>query len=119
MTSADTRDAETILSQVEAEFRRACEAQRDFLDWYGSRLEASFSESLHRYSETIEAGEQWAASYRRVSTEFPAYMDRLHTLLRPIQHEVFGSGAPPGRHQHNKPRSLGRLGRHRNDSDAA
>jgi len=119
MPSADTRDPETILSHVGPEFRRACEAQRDFLDWYGSRLEASFSESLHRYSEMIEAGEQWAASYRRVSAEFPTHIDRLHTLLRPIQHEVFGSGAPPSRHQHNKLRSLRRLGRRRNDSNAA
>jgi hypothetical protein len=119
MPSADTRDAETILSQVGPEFRRACEAQREFFDWYGSRLEASFSESLHRFSEMIEAGEQWAASYRRVSAEFPTHTDRLHTLLRPIQHEVFGSGAPPSRHQHNRLRSLKRLGRHRNDSDAA
>jgi hypothetical protein len=110
-TTTDTRDAETIPSQVEPEFRRVCEAQRDSLDWYGSRPEASFSENLRRYGKTIEAD---AATYCRVSAKSSAYMDRLHTLLRPVQDEVFGSGAPPGRHQHTKPRSLRRLGRHRN-----
>jgi hypothetical protein len=97
--AGDTRDGGTILSEIEAEFRRACEAQRDFLAWYGSRYEVPFTESLHRYGGMIEASAPWAASYRLVSTKFPEYVDRLHALLLPIQHEVFGSDPSPGLQQ--------------------
>ena len=94
--AGDTRDAGAILSKIEAEFRGACEAQRDFLAWYGSRYEVSFAESLRRYCEMVEASAPWAESYRLISTKFPEYVDRLHALLLPIQHDAFGSGPPPG-----------------------
>jgi len=113
MAGTDQCDAETELSKAEAEFRRACEAQRDFLTWYGSRFEVPFAESLSRYSEAIAAGEPWAASYRRISKEFPSYMDRLHANLLPIQHEIFGSRPSSDIEQQvAQPRKLRRL-RHR------
>jgi hypothetical protein len=112
MASADPCDDEVELLKVEAEFRRACEAQRDFLAWYSSRFEVPFAESLSRYSEAIEAGEPWAASYRRISKEFPTYMERLHANLLPIQHEIFGTGRPPDpQQQPAEPRRLRRFRR--------
>jgi hypothetical protein len=41
----DTRDAETIMASVESEFRRAREAQRNFLDWRKKSHEATFEAS--------------------------------------------------------------------------
>jgi len=84
----DTRDAETIMATVEVEFRSACKAQRNFLTWYNNTQHASFAEKVRRYSEMVTESEPWAASYRRISLEFPHLMDRLHDLLRPIQAEV-------------------------------
>jgi hypothetical protein len=86
----DTRDAETIMASVESEFRRACEAQRDFLDWRKKSHEATFAEWLQHYCEMIAESKPWAASYQRIHSEFPHLMDRLHTLLSPIQHEILG-----------------------------
>jgi hypothetical protein len=86
----DTRDAETILASVESEFRRACEAQRDFLVWRANSPEAAFAESLRRYGEMVSKSEPWAASYRRISSAFPHLMDQVHELLLPIQREIFG-----------------------------
>jgi hypothetical protein len=96
VTGAHAHDVETRLSKLEAEFRRACEAQRDFLAWYGGRFEVPFDESLHRYSEMVEASGPWAASYRRFKTEFPAHTERLHTVLLPIQQDIFGNSDAPG-----------------------
>jgi hypothetical protein len=84
----DTRDAETIMASVEAEFRRACKAQQDFLTWYNHEHHASFAEKMRRYGEMVTESEPWAASYRRISLEFPHLMDRLHALLLPIQVEI-------------------------------
>jgi hypothetical protein len=112
MASADSSDAEAELSKAEVEFRRACEAQRDFLAWYSSRFEVPFAESLSRYSEAIEAGEPWAASYRRITREFPTYMERLHANLLPIQHEIFGTGrSPDPQQQPTRPQRLRRFRR--------
>src|SRR5437588_8208931 len=56
MRELDTRDANTLMAEVAAEFRRACEAQRDFLDWYRTPHEATFAEWLRRYSEMVNGG---------------------------------------------------------------
>jgi hypothetical protein len=42
---------------------------------------------------TIAQGEPCAASYQRIRSEFPQLMDRLHNILLPIQHEIFGDWA--------------------------
>jgi hypothetical protein len=84
----DTRDAETIMASVESEFRRAREAQRNFLDWRKKSHEATFVEWLQHYSEMVAASEPWAASYQRIRSEFPDLMDQLHALLLPIQREI-------------------------------
>lgn len=101
MADEDTRSADTILLSVQSEFRRACQVQQDFLAWYCSRSEVPFAESLRRYSEMIQASEQWAASYRRISKEFPDHLDQLNALLLPIQQEICAVAAPP---QPDKPR---------------
>jgi|SRR5437763_9656556 len=90
MRELDTRDANTLMAEVSAEFRRACEAQRDFLDWYQTPHEATFAEWLRRYSEMVAGAEPWAASYERIRSKFPHKMDQLHALLLPIQQEIFG-----------------------------
>jgi hypothetical protein len=84
----DTRDADTIMASVESEFRRACKAQRDFLIWYNRKHDAPFTEKMQRYGQMVTESQQWAASYRRISLQFPHLMDRLHALLLPIQAEI-------------------------------
>jgi len=111
MTDHDNRDAETIMRAVADEFRRACEAQRDFLAWYSQDQDVPFVERLRRYSEMVAASEPWADSYRRISTRFPQYMDRLHELLLPIQDAIFPTGvvSPGVQQQVGEPRT----GRHK------
>ena len=90
MRELDTRDANTLMTEVAAEFRRACVAHREFLDWYRTPHEATFAEWLRRYSEMVAECEPWAASYERIRSRFPDRMDLLHALLLPIQREIFG-----------------------------
>ena len=90
MREVDTRGANTLMAEVAAELRRACVAQRNFLDWYRTPHEATFAEWLGRYSEMVAEGEPWAASYERIRSRIPDRMDQLHALLLPIQREIFG-----------------------------
>jgi hypothetical protein len=91
MREVDTRDANTLMMEVAAEFRRACQAQRRFLEWYGNSDETTpFAERLRRYGEMVAESEPWAASYERIRSRFPDKMDQLHALLLPIQREIFG-----------------------------
>jgi hypothetical protein len=83
------RDAETIMAEVEEEFRRACEAQRSFMDWCRKSHDAPFAEWLGRYGEMSTESEPWAASYQRIRSEYPQLMDRLHKILLPIQRNIF------------------------------
>jgi len=82
----DNRDAEAIFSSVVDEFRRALQAERDFLTWRAGASPA-FDEHLRRNVECIEACEPWARSYRRISPVFPEHIERLQDLLFPIQQE--------------------------------
>jgi len=90
MPEPDTRNATTILSTLEMEFRQALEAERAFLEWRAENLDAPFPEQLRRMGEWMEAGEPYAASYKRIRTRFPEAMDRVHALLLPIQKQVLG-----------------------------
>ena len=97
MAHDDNRDADTIMATVANVFRRACEAQRGFLDWYARDREAPLAERLGRFGDMVEASEPWAAGYRRISTVYPQFMRRLHDLLLPIQDETFDKGcSSPG-----------------------
>jgi hypothetical protein len=88
MAEADTRDAETVIAEIEAEFRTACKATRKFLAFYSADdAHARIAEWLPRYVEWVTESEPFAASYRRVSSEFPGQMDRLDKLLLPIARE--------------------------------
>ena len=88
MVEQDQRDAAAILSMIEGEFRRAIEAEREFLDWRREHPDASFGEQLHRFAEYIHASERYARSYRRISGTFPERMNEVHELLLPIQGDV-------------------------------
>ena len=74
MAEADTRDAEAVIAEIEAEFRMACKAARKFMALYGAE-------------DTPTRIAEFAASYRRISSEFPGQMDRLYKLLLPIARE--------------------------------
>ena len=104
MRELDTRDANTLMAEVSAEFRRACEAQRDFLDWYRTPHEATFAEWLRRYSETVAECEPWAASYELdqvAERRFPPPWSRRGTgcLLclfdRATRSKAAGQGSSP------------------------
>jgi hypothetical protein len=84
----DERDAESIFLTIEAEFRRALEAEQSFMAWRRGTPNAPFADRLRRYAAWADASEPFAASYRRISTVFPGYMDRLHELLLPVQREI-------------------------------
>jgi len=91
MREVDNRDANTLMMEVAAEFRRACEAQRRFLEWHGNADETTpFAERLRRFVEMVAESEPWAASYERIRSRFPDRMDQLHALLLPIRREIFG-----------------------------
>jgi hypothetical protein len=90
MPEPDTRNATTILSTVEMEFRQALEAECAFFEWRADNPEAPFAEQLRRWGEWTEAGEPYAASYKRIRKAFPEAMDRLHELLLPIQRQILG-----------------------------
>ena len=85
---AARRDAETMMAEIEAEFRRACEATHKFMAYYTAKNNhPPIAEYLRRYGEWLTESQPFAASYRRISSEFPELMDRLHKLLLPIQRE--------------------------------
>jgi hypothetical protein len=84
----DERDAESILSTIESEFRRTLEAEQTFMAWRRDTPNAPFAERLRRYAAWAEASEPFAASYRRISTAFRGYMDRLQELLLPVLREI-------------------------------
>jgi hypothetical protein len=88
LDSHDERGAETIFLTIEAEFRRALEAEQAFMAWRRDTPNAAFAERPRRYAAWAEASAPFAASYRRISTAFPGYMDRLHALLLPVQREI-------------------------------
>jgi hypothetical protein len=88
LDSRDERDAESILLTIESEFRRTLEAEQTFMAWRRDTPNAPFAERLRQYAAWAEASEPFAASYRRISTAFPDYMDRLHELLLPVQREI-------------------------------
>jgi hypothetical protein len=88
--SRDERDAETILLTIESDFRRALDAEQTYVAWRHDNPNAPFANQLQMYAGWIEASEPYAAGYRRISTAFPGYMDRLHELLLPVQHEIMG-----------------------------
>jgi hypothetical protein len=88
LDSRDERDAESILLTIESEFRRTLEAEQTFMAWRRDTPNAPFAERLRRYAAWAEASEPFAASYRRISTAFPGYMDRLHELLLPVLREI-------------------------------
>jgi hypothetical protein len=96
MVEQDQRDAAAILSMIEGEFRRAIEAEREFLDWRREHPDASFGEQLHRFAEYIHASEPYARSYRRISGTFPERMNEVHELLLPIQGEMSARHQDPG-----------------------
>jgi hypothetical protein len=88
LDSRDERDAESILLTIESEFRRALEAEQTFMAWRRDTPNAPFAERLRRYAAWAEASQPFAASYRRISTAFPGYMDRLQELLLPVLREI-------------------------------
>jgi hypothetical protein len=90
LDSTDERDAEAILLTIEEEFRRALQAERTFAAWRRENPDAGIAEQLKMFAGWIEASEPYAASYRRISREFPHKMDRLHSLLLPVQREILG-----------------------------
>jgi len=81
LDSRDERDAESIFLTIESEFRRTLEAEQTFMAWRRDTPNAPFAERLRRYAAWAEASQPFAASYRRISTAFPGYMDRLQELL--------------------------------------
>jgi hypothetical protein len=89
MAEADTRDAETVLGGIEAEFRRALKGTRKFMAFHTAERDHTrrAAEFIRRFGEWVTEVEPFAASYRRISSEFPGQMDRLHKLLLPIQRE--------------------------------
>ena len=88
MAEADTRDAEAVIAELEAEFRMACKAARKFMAFYGAEDSPTrIAEWLPRYVEWVTESEPFAASYRRISSEFPGQMDRVYKLLLPIARE--------------------------------
>jgi hypothetical protein len=90
LDSGDERDADTILLTIEADFRRALEAEQTYMRWRDDNPDAPFAEQLQMFAGWIEASEPYAAGYRRISKEFPIYMGRLHALLLPVQREIMG-----------------------------
>jgi hypothetical protein len=88
LDSRDERDAESILSTIESEFRRTLEAEQNFMAWRRDTPNAPFAERLRRYAAWAEASGPFAVSYRRISTAFPGHMDRLHELLLPVLREI-------------------------------
>src|SRR5580700_1286207 len=88
LDSRDQRDAESIFLTIESEFRRTLEAEQAFMAWRRDTPNAPFAERLRRYAAWAEASQPFAASYRRISTAFPGYMDRLQELLLPVLREI-------------------------------
>jgi hypothetical protein len=89
MAEADTRDAETVMAEIEAEFRRALKATRKFQAFYTAERDHTqrTAEWVRQFGEWVMESEPFGASYRRISSEFPGQMDRLHKLLLPIYRE--------------------------------
>jgi hypothetical protein len=96
MADADTRDAETVMGGIEAEFRRALKGTRKFMAFHTAERDHTrrAAEFIRRFGEWVTEVEPFAASYRRISSEFPGQMDRLHKLLLPIQREFDTRDAP-------------------------
>jgi hypothetical protein len=89
MAKADTRDAKTMMAEIKAEFRRALKATRKFQAFFTAERDHTrrAAEWIHGFGEWATESEPFAASYRRISSEFPDQMDRLHKLLLPIYRE--------------------------------
>ena len=76
MAEADTRDAETVLAEIEAEFRRALKANRKFMAFHTAERDHTrrTAEWVPRFGEWVTEVEPFAASYRRISSESPGQM---------------------------------------------
>jgi hypothetical protein len=72
LAEADIRDAETVMAGIEAEFRMALKATRKFMAFYSAEDQTTrIGEGLPRYVEWVTESEPFAASYRRISSDFP------------------------------------------------
>ena len=78
---------ENILETIAADFRRALEAERAFVEWEHTNRSAQFSEFTRRFIEWVDASEAYVSKYHTIEEHFPAFSDKMHAALRPVQRE--------------------------------
>ena len=78
---------ENILATIAADFRRALEAERAFVEWERTNRSAKFSEFTKRFVEWVDASEAYVSKYHTIEEHFPAFSDKMHAALRPVRRE--------------------------------
>ena len=78
---------ENILATIAADFRRALEAERAFVEWERANRSAQFSEFTKRFVEWVDASEAYVSKYHTIEEHFPAFSDKMHDALRPVRRE--------------------------------
>jgi hypothetical protein len=82
-----TAKADEILASIAADFRRALEAERDFVEWERTHRGAEFNEFARRFMEWVDASEAYVRKYHMIEEQFPVFSDKMHTALIPVRRE--------------------------------
>jgi hypothetical protein len=76
-----------ILATIAADFRRALEAERIFVEWERTHRGAEFDEFAKRYVEWIDASEAYVRKFHTIEEFFPVFSDKMHATLIPVRRE--------------------------------
>ena len=86
LDSRDERDAESIFLTINPNFGGRSKPSKP--SWHGDATPRTRPSPSGFDGRRFGRGQPTAASYRRISTAFPGYMDRLQELLLPVLREI-------------------------------
>ena len=79
--------AAEILSTIAADFRRALEAERTFVEWERTHRNAEFAEFAERFVQWVDASEAYVRKFHAIEEQFPVFSDKMHAALIPVRRE--------------------------------
>jgi len=76
-----------ILATIAADFRRALEAERSFVEWERTHRGAEFAEFTEKFVQWVDASEAYVRKYHTIEEHFPIFSDQMHAALIPVRRE--------------------------------
>ena len=84
---AKNTKVDEILATIAADFRRALEAERAFVEWERTHRSAEFMEFTKRFIDWVDASEAYVRKYHTIEEQFPVFSDKMHAALSPVRRQ--------------------------------